>query len=275
MTTTAPPPPDLIAIKRRQQATWASGDFSAVATMIVPVAETLLDSMDARAGTTVLDVATGSGNAAMAAARFGCEVTGVDYVPSLLERGRERAAAERMDISFLEGDAEDLPCGDGSFDAVVSVFGTMFAPDHPRTAAEMTRVCRPGGLLGLASWTPEGFLGDMFRTIGAHVPPPAGIVSPMMWGTEAHLSTIFEATVEWIRHTRRMFTFRFTSPQAFVDFFATNYGPTLKAFEALDPAGRGVLANDLAELARRHNRLGRDGAIALDGEYLESVGMRR
>jgi ubiquinone/menaquinone biosynthesis C-methylase UbiE len=275
MTTTAPPAPDLAAIKRRQQATWASGDFSAVATMIVPVAEMLLDTMDVRAGTTVLDIATGSGNAAMAAARFGCEVTGVDYVPSLLERGRERAAAERMDITFLEGDAEDLPCADGSFDAVVSVFGTMFAPDHPRTAAEMARVCRAGGRVGLASWTPEGFLGDMFRTIAAHVPPPTGVVSPMMWGTEAHLSDVFDDAVEWTRHTRRMFTFRFTSPQAFVDFFATNYGPTLKAFEALDAGGGDALADDLARLARRHNRLRDNGAVALDGEYLETVGIRR
>jgi SAM-dependent methyltransferase len=274
-TLAAPPSPDLAAIKRRQQATWASGDYSAVATLIVPVAERLCDAADLRAGTRVLDVATGSGNAAIAAARFGCDVTGVDYVPGLLDRARERAAAERLDIMFAEGDAEALPLSDADFDAVVSVFGAMFAPDHRRTAAEIARACRPGGRIGLASWTPEGFLGEMFRTIAKHVPPPPGLASPMLWGTEAHLSEIFGDDVEWIGHSRRTFSFRFTSPEAFVELFASVYGPTLKAFEAVDDDARATLAADLTALAWRFDRLADDGAIAIEGEYLESVGLRR
>jgi len=276
MTTTATTPaPDLSAVKRRQQTVWASGDYSAIATLIVPLAESLCDATDLRAGTRVLDVATGSGNAAIAAARLGTRVTGVDYVPELLERGRERAAAERLAIDFVEGDAERLPFADGTFDGVVSVVGTMFAPDHGRTAAEMARVCRTGGRMGIAAWTPEGFLGDMFRTMGARVPPPAGVASPMLWGTEAHLEAIFGDTVEWIRQTRRVFTFRFTSAEEMVDVFATRYGPTLKAFEALDDDGRTALAGELTELVRRHDRLDDEGAIAIPGEYLESVGIRR
>lgn len=275
MSTTAPVRPDLAAVKQRQQTVWASGDYSAIATLIVPVAENLADAADLRAGTRVLDVATGSGNAAIAAARLGCEVTGVDYVPGLLERGRERAAAERLTIDFTEGDAEDLPAPDGSFDAVVSVFGAMFAPDQPRTAAQMARVCRPGGRIALASWTPEGFLGDMFRTIAAHVPPPPGVASPMLWGTEAHLGSLFGDAVGWTGHARRTFTFRFTSPEEFVRVFTTRYGPTLKASESLDDEGRARLAGDLVALARRHDRLGGDGPIAIPGEYLESVGVRR
>jgi SAM-dependent methyltransferase len=274
-TTTIPPAPDLAAIKGRQQAAWSSGDYAAVATMIVPVAERLCDTADLIAGSRVLDVATGSGNVAIAAARMGCDVTGIDYVPSLLERARHRAAAERMDITFTEGDAEALPVGDGMFDAVLSVFGTMFAPDQPGTAAEMARALRPQGRIGLASWTPEGFLGEMFRTIAAYAPPPPGLTSPMMWGTEGHLSDLFDGMVDWTSHTRRSFTFRFTSPDAFVDFFRTHYGPTLKAFEATPEDDRADFAADLAALARRHNRLGGDGAIAFDAEYLESVGMRR
>lgn len=269
-----PPPPDLAAIKTRQQATWASGDFSAVATLIVPVAERLCDAADLRAGTRVLDVATGSGNAAIAAARLGCDVTGVDYVPELLDRGRERTAAERLEIDYMVGDAEGLPVPHASFDAVISVFGTMFAPDQPRAAAEMARACRSGGRIALASWTPEGFLGEMFRTIARYVPPPAGLASPMIWGTEAGLETLFGDKVDWMIHARRMFSFRFTSPEAFVDYFARHYGPSLKALEAAGDR-REALASDLADLARRFDRLGGDGAVAIEGEYLESVGIRR
>src|SRR5262245_1465307 len=277
MSTTTPTvtTPYLAAVKLRQQATWASGDFSAVATLIVPVAERLADAADLRAGKRVLDVATGSGNAAIAAARLGCHVTGLDYVPALLERARERAAAERLDIDFREGDAEALPFEEASFDAVLSVFGSMFAPDHTRTAAEIGRVCRPDGCIGLVSWTPEGFTGDLFRTVGAHVPPPHGVQSPMLWGMEAHVEAIFGDDVEWVTHERRDFTFRFTSPEAFVDFFATSYGPTVKAFEALgDERGRRV-RSDLVKLCRWSDRLGGDGAIAIPAEYLESVGVRR
>ena len=268
------PSPDLAAVKERQQATWASGDFSEVATTIVLVSERLADSADLRAGTRVLDVATGSGNAAIAAARLGCEVTGCDYVPSLLERGRERAATERLDITFVDGDAEALPFGDAAFEGVLSVYGAMFAPDHATTAAEIARVCRPGGRVGLASWTPEGFLGSMFRTIASHVPPPAGVASPMLWGTEDHLSEIFGDSVEWIAHERRIHNFRFVSPEAFVDFFIEYYGPTLKAHAALGDQGE-ELRQALTDLARTWNRLDpEDGAIAIPGEYLESVGVR-
>lgn len=275
--TTAPaaPPPDLAAIKQRQQATWASGDYASIGALIVPVAENLCDAADLRAGSRVLDVATGSGNAAIAAARLGCAVTGLDYVPGLLERARERAAAERLGVAFDEGDAENLPYPDGAFDAVLSVFGVMFAPDQPRAAAEIARVTRPGGRIGLAAWAPDGFLGDMFRAIAAHVPPPAGIASPMQWGDPAGVADLFGDTVEWTAHTRRVFTFRFTSPEAFVAYFAENYGPTLKAFDALGPEGAPALAADLAGLARRWDRLDEDGAIAITGDYIESVGIRR
>lgn len=272
----APPAatPDLAAIKTRQQATWASGDFSAVAGVMSLISERLADSADLHAGWRVLDVATGSGNAALAAARLGCDVTGIDYVPSLLDRGRERAAAERMPVDFVEGDAEALPFGDGEFQAVLSVFGTMFAPDHRRTAAEAVRVCRPGGRIGLVSWTPTGFIGAMFRTIAAHVPPPAGLASPMLWGTENHLREIFGDAVRWTYHRPTTFTWRFVSPEALADFFATFYGPTLKALDALGEQ-RDELRNDLAVLAREWNRLDADaGAIAVPAEYLESIGER-
>src|SRR5213083_66759 len=184
------PQPDLHAVKERQQQTWASGDFGVVAARIVLVAEQLCDSADLHAGWRVLDVATGSGNAAIAAARLGCAAVGVDYVPALLERGRQRAAAEGLEVELLEGDAEALPFADASFDAVTSVFGSMFAPDHARAAAELLRVCRPGGTIALASWTPEGFIGELFQTVGAHVPPPAGVPAPMLWGTKAHLGQL-------------------------------------------------------------------------------------
>jgi ubiquinone/menaquinone biosynthesis C-methylase UbiE len=271
--TASPAAPDLAAVKARQQITWASGDFSAVATSLVLVAERLADAVDLRAGSRVLDVATGSANAALAAARLGCDTTGVDYVPALLERGRERAHAERLPIALVEGDAEALPFGDGEFDAVLSMYGAMFAPDHRRAAAEIARVTRAGGRIGLASWTPTGFIGAMFRAIAAHVAPPAGVASPMLWGSDEHLAEIFGGTVRWTEHRRRIHTFRFASPEAFVDFFAAYYGPTYKAFEALgDKAGE--LHADLTALAREWNRLDDGGAVAIPGEYLESVGER-
>ena len=187
----------------------------------------------------MLDVASGSGNMAIAAARLGCEVTGVDYVPSLLDRGIERAAAERLDVAFQLGDAEALPFADGSFDATVSVVGAMFAPDHERAAAELVRVTRPGGTIALASWTPDSFVGAMFRTVAAHVPPPRGVASPLLWGDESYLNSLFGADVGWT-HRRRTFTFRFESAAAFVDRFVTYYGPTVKAVEALGAEARGA-----------------------------------
>ena len=272
MTTSTASTIDLAAVKRRQQATWASGDYSAVATLIVPVAERLLDLADVRAGARVLDVATGSGNAAIAAARFGCDVTGTDYVESLLERARERAEAERLPVDFALGDAEDIEYATGSFDAVVSVFGSMFAPDHRRTAAEMLRVTRPGGTVALASWTPDGFIGELFRTVAGFAPPPAGLESPTLWGTPAHLEEIFGPDVSW-SHTTETFTFRFPSAEAFVEYFTAFYGPTLKAVEAA--GGRAPeLGSAIAELVRRWDRLGGDGPVAVPSAYLASVGSR-
>lgn len=265
--------PDLRAVKARQQATWASGDFSAIAATIVLAAERLVDSADLRAGWRVLDVATGSGNAALAAARLGCEVTGCDYVPELLRRGEERAGAERLRVAFVEGDAEALPFHE-QFHAVLSVYGAMFAPDHDRTASEIARSCMPAGRICLASWTPQSFVGAMFKTISAHVPPPPGTASPMLWGTESHLASIFGDRVRWLQHRRRTHTFRFRSPQQFVDFFAACYGPTLKALEALGDRGD-ELRSELVQLVSEWNRLRpRSGPIAVPGEYLESVGER-
>jgi ubiquinone/menaquinone biosynthesis C-methylase UbiE len=270
---TTAPSLDLATVKVRQQATWASGDYAEIATLIVPVAERLSDTADLRAGWTVLDVASGSGNAALAAARLGGVVTGIDYVPVLLERGRERAAAERLRVDFRPGDAEEIPFPDESFDAVISVFGSMFAPDHYRAAAELTRVTRPGGTIALASWTPEGFIGSMFKTVASRIPPPPGLASPLLWGTEEHLADLFGTEVAWAHH-RRTFTFRFTSAEAFVETFATYYGPTLKALEAAG-SERAALERDLRDLARSWNRLEQHGPIAVPSAYLESVGVRR
>ena len=265
-------PLDLAAVKSRQQATWASGDYAEIATLIVPMSERLVDSADLRAGSAVLDVACGSGNASIAAARLGTAVTGVDYVPSLLERARERASAEKVDVDFREGDAEELPFEDGSFDAAISVVGAMFAPDQRRVASELVRVTRSGGTIALASWTPDGFIGQMFKVVGKHVPPPAGLASPLLWGTEDHLDEIFGSDVSWA-HETRTFTFRYTSADAFVEHFATYYGPTLKALEAAGSESE-ELANDLRDLAEEWDRLEEPGAIAVSATYLESVGTR-
>ena len=268
--------PDLGAVKQKQQAAWASGDFAVVAARIQLVAEHLCDTADLHAGWRVLDVATGSGNAAIAAARHGCTAVGVDYVPALLERGRERAAAEGLDVELLEGDAEALPFPDGSFDAVTSVFGSMFAPDHAQAAAELLRVCRPGGTIALASWTPDGFIGELFRTVAAHVPPPAGLQSPMLWGTEAHLRELFGEGICSLETEQRTFTWRFRSADEFVSFFRTWYGPTLKAFAALEgTAAQDALEADLVALARRFDRLGGGSAIAIPATYTETVAVRR
>ncbi len=265
--------PDLAAIKQRQQQTWASGDFHVVAGRIVLVAEQLVDTADLHAGWRVLDVATGSGNAAIAAARLGCTAVGVDYVPALLERGRKRAAAEGLEIELLEGDAEALPFPDASFDAVTTVFGSMFAPDHQQAADELLRVTRPGGTIALASWTPEGFIGELFRTVSGHVPPPAGLVSPMLWGTDEHLRRLFGHGISSLEVIERTFTWRFRSAEDFVDFFRLWYGPTLKAFAALDDTGRDALERDLVALANRWDRLGGD-AIAIPSTYTEALAKR-
>lgn len=276
MTTTTPTSsagPDLAAVKARQQATWSNGDYSVIAGRIVLQSELLAEAADLRPGWRVLDVACGSGNAAIAAARSDTLVTGIDYVPELLDRGRARAAAEGLAVDFQLGDAENLPFDDASFDAVLSVFGSMFAPDHRRTADEMTRVARPGGVLGIVAWTPGGFIGEMFRTITRHVPAPAGLASPLLWGTEDHLAALFGAAAAEIRTVERTCVFRFASAEAFTETFRRWYGPTYTAFAALDDTGRAALAADLTDLARRWNRAssGRDRTVALPSTYLETV----
>jgi ubiquinone/menaquinone biosynthesis C-methylase UbiE len=265
---------DLTAIKERQRRTWASGDFAVIASRIVLVSELLADAAELRAGWRVLDVACGTGNATLAAARHGTRVLGVDYVPALLERGRGRAAAEGLEVEFRPGDAEDLPVGDASFDAVLSVFGVMFAPDHQRAADEIARVTRPGGTIGLASWTPDGFIGEMFRVIGQHVPGPPGLTSPMLWGTEQHLSDLLGKAVTDIRSVQRTWTFRYTSAEEFVAFFRRWYGPMVKAFEALDENGGAALAADLTHLASHWDR-NNGGSIAVPATYLETILTRR
>lgn len=273
MTMTQTTAPDLLAVKHRQQQAWASGNYAAVAARIQSIAEQLVDAADLAAGQTVLDVATGSGNAALAAARSGGEVTGLDYVPSLLERARARAAAEGFDIEFVDGDAEDLPFADASFDSVISVLGVMFTADQERAASELLRVTRPGGTIAMANWTPSSFIGEMFRTVARHVPPPAGVRSPLEWGTEPRLAELLGAGTAELLVRPRTFVFRFRSPEAFVDFFRVNYGPVYTAFAKLDDAGRGRLAMDLAELAATHSR-STGPSVAIPSEYLEVVAIR-
>ncbi|HKY24028.1 MAG TPA: methyltransferase domain-containing protein [Gaiella sp.] len=265
--------PDLSAVKERQQAMWSSGDFHAVASLIQPVADALCDAVDLQAGWRVLDVATGSGNAAIAAARCGAEVIGIDYVPALLERGRRRAEAEGVQIELVEGDAEAIPFVDRSFDAVLSVFGSMFAPDQERAASELARVCRPGGRIGLATWVPDGFIGQMLKVVTAHVPPPAGVASPLLWGTEAHLAELFGDSISELECTERTFTFRFRSAEEFVSFFRKFYGPTLKAFEAVGAAGSDALFRDLVELVSRFTGT-TEGPVAIPSTWLETVAIR-
>lgn len=266
--------PDYAAVKQRQQATWSSGDFSVVAASIVYQAEQLCETADLQAGWRVLDVATGSGNAALAAARRGCEAVGVDYVPALLERGRIRAAAEHLSVEFREGDAENLPFPPASFDAVLSIYGAMFAPDHQRTAAELARVCRPGGRIALASWTPDGFIGETFRLFARYLPPTPGLQPPIRWGDEAYLRDLFSGAAASITSYLRTAIFRFRSAEENVDFFRTYYGPTLRAFEALPSERREALYADMVALARRYDRNGGTGPIAIAADYLETVIVR-
>ena len=244
---------DLAAIKQRQQATWASGDYHMIGTQILIVSELLIEALDLRSTERVLDVATGSGNAALAAARRGCAVVGLDYVPALLERARRRAEAEGLEAEFVEGDAEALPFDDGAFDVVSSVFGAMFAPNQEQTADELARVCRPGGRIGLVAHTPEGFIGQLFKTIGQFIPPPPALQSPALWGTEQRLRELFGGTVD-IQAQRRHFVFRYRSPQHWLDVFRTYYGPVHKAFAALDVNGQEALAKAVTELLHRFNR---------------------
>jgi SAM-dependent methyltransferase len=270
----APAPADLTAVKTRQQGAWSAGDYALVGTTLQIVGEQLCEALDLRAGQRVLDVAAGNGNATLAAARRWCDVVSTDYVPALLERGRERAAAERLAIEFRQADAEALPFAEESFDVVVSSFGVMFTPDQDRAAAELVRVCKPGGKIGLANWTPDGFIGQLFKAIGRYLPPPAGVKSPALWGTEARLGEMFDQRASSINATQRAFVFRYRSPQHWLDVFKTYYGPLLKTFAALDPAAQQALAQDLIALIAQFNRSG-DAGMVVPSAYLEIVITRR
>lgn len=266
--------PNYAAIKQRQRATWASGDFAIVGVTLQIVGESLAEAVEVCADERVLDVAAGNGNATLAAARRFARVTSTDYVPALLDKGRARALADGLEVRFLEADVEDLPFADGSFDVVLSTFGAMFAPDQHRTAREMMRVLRPGGRIGMSNWTPAGFIGRLFKVVGAHVPPPAGVVSPALWGTEAHVAALFGTQAAQIRAARRVFNFRYRSPAHWVQVFRDYYGPTHKAFAALDAARQRALERDLVALLDESNTAG-DASLVVPGEYLEIVVTKR
>ena len=255
---------------RVRSATWSSGDFAVIGTTLQIVGETLCEALDLRSGQRVLDVAAGNGNATLAAARRFCDVTSTDYVPSLLESGRARAQAEGHAIRFQEADAENLPFPDASFDAVMSTFGVMFTPDQDKAASELARACKPGGKIGLANWTPESFIGQLFKTIGKYIPPAPGVKSPALWGTRARIEELFGRTAAEIRTTSRQFTFRYRSPEHWIEVFRTYYGPMHKTYGALDAARQADFTRDLLALMERGNRSG-DGTLVLPSEYLEVV----
>jgi len=265
---------DLKALKSRQQAAWSSGDYAVIGTTLQIVGEELCEALDVHSGQKVLDVAAGNGNVSLAAARRWCDVVATDYAPSLLERARERAAAERLNIEFREADAEALPFQDGSFDVVVSTFGVMFTPDQDRAAAEMIRVCKPGGKIGLANWTPDGFIGQLFKTIGKHVPPAPGTKSPALWGTRARIAELFESRTTSVEFAARNFVFRYRTPAHWLEVFRTYYGPVLKTFASLEPAAQATLQRDLMDLIDRFNRA-KDGSMVVPSEYLEIVITRK
>lgn len=270
----ASPQPDLAAVKARQQGAWSAGDYAVVGTTLQIVGEQLCEALDIHAGQRVLDVAAGNGNVALAAARRWCDVVATDYVPALLERARERATADRVQIEFQTADAEALPFDDADFDAVVSTFGVMFTPDQERAAAEMARVCKRGGRIGLANWTPEGFIGQVFKTIGKHLPPPAGVKSPALWGTRRRIDELFASSAASIRAEPAHFVFRYRSPEHWLHVFKSYYGPLLKTYVALEPAAQAALTDDLVALIDRFNRAG-DGSMIVPSEYLEIVIERR
>jgi ubiquinone/menaquinone biosynthesis C-methylase UbiE len=260
---------DFAPIKGRQQVAWGSGDYAIIGTTLQIVGEKLCEAVDLRSNQRVLDVAAGNGNATLAAARRFADVVSTDYVGALLERGRERAKAERLPVTFQEADAENLPFEEASFDVVLSTFGVMFTPNQERAASELIRVCRPGGKIGMANWTPEGFIGKLFKTIGKYVPPAPGVKSPSLWGSKAHLDTLFGSKAI-VGVESRNFVFRYKSPEHWVELFRTYYGPVLKAFEAIDPKARKALEADLYALLGEFNVAG-DGTLVVPSEYLEVV----
>ena len=260
---------DLAAIKARQQVAWGSGDYALIGTTLQIVGEMLCEAVDLRSNQHVLDVAAGNGNATLAAARRFAEVVSTDYVASLLARGRERAAADRLPVTFQEADAENLPFPAASFDVVLSTFGVMFTPNQEQAASELLRVCRPGGKIGLANWTPEGFIGTLFRTIGKYVPPAPGVKSPSLWGTKAHLHALFGAKAT-VAAEQKNFVFRYGSPKHWVETFRGYYGPVHKAFAAIDPNARKALEADLYALLDELN-VAKDGTLVVPSAYLEVV----
>ncbi len=265
---------DLVAVKAKQQAAWATGNYAVVGTTFQIVGENLCEALDLRAGARVLDVAAGNGNATLAAARRWCDVTCTDYVPALLESAKARAQAEGHTIRFQEADAENLPFADASFDVVMSTFGVMFTPNQEKAAQQLARVCRPGGRIGLANWTPESFIGQVFRTIGKYIPPAAGVKSPALWGTKARLDELFGGVAKDVELSHRQFTFRYRSPAHFIEVFRTYYGPMNKAFAALDAGKQAAFTDDLLALMRQGNR-SNDGTLVLPSEYLEAVVVRK
>jgi ubiquinone/menaquinone biosynthesis C-methylase UbiE len=266
--------PDFAGIKQKQQATWSSGDYAIIGVTLQIVGESLAEAADVRAGERVLDVAAGNGNTTLAAARRFANVTSTDYVPELLEKGRVRALAEGLPVNFRVADAEELPFEGGSFDVALSTFGAMFTPDHTKPAREMLRVVRKGGRIGLANWTPGSFIGQLFKTIGKHIAPPAGLKSPALWGTEEHITELFGDQATAIRAVRKQFHFRYRSPAHWIQIFRDYYGPTHKAFAALDSAGQDALAKDITELLTQHN-VGGPSSLVVPSEYLEVVIDRR
>lgn len=260
---------DFTAVKSRQKTAWGSGDYAVVGTTLQIVGETLCETMDIRSSQSVLDVAAGNGNASLAAARRFADVTSTDYVGALLLRGRERADAERLTVAFKEADAEALPFGDAQFDAVVSTFGVMFAPHHAKAASEMLRVCRPGGKIGLANWTPDSFIGRLFKIIGTYVPPAPNLKSPALWGDEAYLKELF-GTAAQISAFKTTFSFRYRSPQHWLDIFRGYYGPVLKAFEAIDKDAGHLLESDINALLNEFN-VAKDGTLVAPSDYLEVI----
>lgn len=269
-TLSAPPVADFAAVKLKQQAAWSAGDYAVVGTTLQIVGETLCEALDLRAGERVLDVAAGNGNATLAAARRWCDVVSTDYVGALLARGQARASAEGLAVQFQEADAENLPFSDGSFDVVLSTFGVMFTPNQERAASEMARVCKSGGKIGLANWTPSGFIGELFKLMGRYIPPPAGVKSPSLWGTEERLRELFGDRIATLETVRKNFVFRYRTPQHWLDTFRTYYGPVQKAFNAVGATREEALAADLIRLVQQFNRVG-DGAMVLPSEYLEIV----
>jgi SAM-dependent methyltransferase len=265
---------DFNAIKVRQQITWSAGDYPVIGTTLVIVSEQLCEAVDLHAGESVLDLATGSGITALAAARRFCEATGIDYVPAHLEDGRQRAAAEHLPVTFQEGDVENLSFADASFDVVLSTFGSMFAPHQEKTASETLRVCRSGGKIGLANWTPTGFIGELFRIIGKYAPPPAGLKSPTLWGNEERLRELFGNEIASLHTTKRDFVFRYRSASHWLDQFATCYGPLATTFNGLDATGQEQFSRDVIGLLESHNRA-KDGTLVVPSEYLEVVATRR